>query len=534
MNANPRWKDTTAGFSTNRPPGGDGQRAGLAHPTLTVISHPNVSRIGDRSVLFELAAGKPVSLSRDLPDFLPPGKAWGEPLQDPFLSRAPVLLKLRRDGSVELSPQQSRTTVAVGGLAVPESATFAPAELGAGVALELAGRIVLLLHYSDPDLPDDGPDFGLIGQSDAVISLRREIRRVADLDVPVLLRGASGTGKELVARAIHAAGPRGKRPFVAVNLGAIPTSLAASELFGAARGAFTGAIRDQDGYFKAAHGGSLFLDEIGEAPPELQVLLLRALDSGEICPVGSQLARKVDVRIIAATDADLEDMVRRDSFKSPLLFRLSGYAIALPPLRARREDIGRLLLHFARQELVKIGEKHRLVLSHPKALPWLPAPLVTKLVGYAWPGNVRELRNMVQQMVIGSRGEQGLQAGAAIAKLLDSEAAATGEVRTEDRPVLAREKRSRKPADISEGELLAAMRANRWNYKATARALAISRSSLYTLVESCSQIRVIDEVGEAEIRSCADRFQADTDAMAAELQVSARALQRRLKQLGLA
>jgi two-component system nitrogen regulation response regulator GlnG len=220
----------------------------------------------------------------------------------------------------------------------------------------------------------------------------------------VLLRGETGTGKELVARALHDHGPRRGGPFVSVNLGAIPRELAAAELFGAQRGAYTGATRDREGFFRAARGGTLFLDEVGEASPEVQAMLLRVLETGEMYPVGGQAKVATDVRILAATDADLDARIREGQFKAPLLHRLAGYEIRLPPLRERREDIGVLFYHFAREELLALGEVHRLSPEDPYSAPWLPASIMGRLLRFAWPGNIRQLRNLTRQLVIGSRG----------------------------------------------------------------------------------------------------------------------------------
>ena len=198
--------------------------------------------------------------------------------------------------------------------------------------LLLAGRIVLVLHPMPPAPAREVEGLGLTGDSAAMAQVRADVRRVADLEVAVLLRGETGTGKELVARAIHRRSPRRSRPYLAVNMGAIPPALAAAELFGAARGAFTGADQRRTGYFSQAHGGTLFLDEIGETPPEVQVLLLRALETGEIQPVGAEAPRRVDVRVLAATDADLEAAIAAGRFRAPLLHRLNGYEIRLPAL----------------------------------------------------------------------------------------------------------------------------------------------------------------------------------------------------------
>ncbi|HEU4537176.1 MAG TPA: sigma 54-interacting transcriptional regulator, partial [Polyangiaceae bacterium] len=182
-------------------------------------------------------------------------------------------------------------------------------------------------------------------------------------------------------------------------MGAVPKELAAAELFGAARGAYTGSTHDREGLFRSAQGGTLFLDEVGEAPPEVQVMLLRALETGEVHPVGAKAPVAVDVRLVAATDANLESQIRDGRFKEPLLHRLAGYEIRLPPLRERREDIGPLFYHFARGELEATGEARRLAPADPYEAPWLPAPIAARLVRHPWPGNVRQLRNWARQIV---------------------------------------------------------------------------------------------------------------------------------------
>nr|HRC86106.1 sigma-54 factor interaction domain-containing protein [Thermoanaerobaculia bacterium] len=262
----------------------------LRVPGLTIAWHPDPARIGDRVALTELAAGREASLSRLSPAFFPAGGGEPRPLEDTFLSRSPMLLSLQEGGAggMTLSPGQARTRLIADGEPVEGRRSFSRAELERGVALLLADRVLLLLHLQLPFSLERPPSYGLVGESASLGRVRTAIARVADLEVPVLLSGETGTGKELVAQALHVAGPRRKGPFLTINLGAVPTSLAASELFGAASGAFTGAQRRRAGYFEQAHGGTLFLDEIGEAPSEVQVLLLRALETGEIQPVGAE------------------------------------------------------------------------------------------------------------------------------------------------------------------------------------------------------------------------------------------------------
>lgn len=220
----------------------------------------------------------------------------------------------------------------------------------------------------------------LVGNGPAMSWVKELIRRVAQADVPVLVRGESGTGKEIVARLIHDSGARAKKPFVAINCTSLPAELLESELFGHTRGAFTGAANARRGLFVEADGGTLFLDEIGDMPPELQSKLLRVLQEREIRPVGSDVTRSVDVRVIAATHQPLEVRVKEGRFRQDLMFRLDVLSIMLPPLRERREDIAELAEHFAKKFDVELT----------------PAFLKT-LECQEWPGNVRELENIVQR-----------------------------------------------------------------------------------------------------------------------------------------
>jgi two-component system nitrogen regulation response regulator GlnG len=415
-------------------------------------------------------------------------------------------------------------------LTAPQS--FAEIDLGRGVVVELSNRIVLLLHLVT-DAPPHPPDlFGLIGASEGIARVRAAVRSVADLDVPVLLRGETGTGKELVAQAIHQASRRRGGPFLSVNMGAIPGTLAASELFGATKGAFTGAVRDQPGYFQRAEGGTLFLDEIGEAPPEVQVMLLRVLETGEVQPVGAQATQRANVRLVAATDADLEKAVAEERFRGPLLHRLSGYEIPIPPLRERREDFGRLLFQFLREELRILGQEGRLSRDGE---PWLPASIAARLARHPWPGNVRQLRNAVRELVIGSRAADTAQVGPQVERMLREVAAAVPA--PADSPPVPKQRAQpaayRSPSEVSHEELLEALRAHEWELKAAAESLGISRPALYLLLRKFPGIRTAREISRAEILESRERCGDDVDAMAKELEVSKRGLQQRMKELGL-
>lgn len=232
----------------------------------------------------------------------------------------------------------------------------------------------------------------LVGISDAMQDVFERVRRVAVSDASVLIGGESGTGKELIARAIHYGSGRRNGPFVPINCAAIPAELLESELFGHVKGAFTGAVKDRKGKFEQADGGTLFLDEIGDLSPHLQPKLLRVLQEMEIEPVGADQMRKIDVRIVSASNRNLEEKIKTGDFREDLYYRLSVIPVNLPPLRERKQDIPVLVRHF----LDVHTQTGRLEIS-PEAM--------TQMMTYQWPGNVRELQNVVEQVVILRQGE---------------------------------------------------------------------------------------------------------------------------------
>jgi DNA-binding NtrC family response regulator len=234
---------------------------------------------------------------------------------------------------------------------------------------------------------------GLIGRTAPMLAVYKQIAHAADAVVPVLIIGESGTGKELVARAVHANGRRGSRPFVAVNCGAIAEGLLESELFGHVRGSFTGAVSDTKGLFEQANGGTVFLDEIGETSPALQVKLLRVLEEGEFRAVGASRPSRVDVRVVAATNVELEKSVAEQRFRQDLYYRLSVIVVRVPPLRDRRADIPLLMGQFLLNACSRAGRR----------VEFTPAA-IEAFTAYDWPGNVRELENTVERLVLFSRG----------------------------------------------------------------------------------------------------------------------------------
>ncbi|MCX6355318.1 MAG: sigma-54 dependent transcriptional regulator [Candidatus Aureabacteria bacterium] len=235
----------------------------------------------------------------------------------------------------------------------------------------------------------------IVGTSEPMQKIFRKIEKVADTDSTVLIYGESGTGKELVARALHYNSIRREKPFVAVSCSALPESLLESELFGHVRGSFTGAIANKDGLFKAADGGSIFLDEVGTTSPAIQASLLRVIQEKEVKPVGATKNIKVDVRVIAASNERLEDKIKNGTFREDLYYRLSVIPIDLPALRERREDIPLLVEHFMRRALAKRGNSFNLKVG---------GDVLDIFTGYDWPGNVREIENVIERVVALSDG----------------------------------------------------------------------------------------------------------------------------------
>jgi formate hydrogenlyase transcriptional activator len=235
---------------------------------------------------------------------------------------------------------------------------------------------------------------GIVGSSRVLHGVLDQIRTVAPTDATVLIEGETGTGKELVARAIHTNSRRRDRPFVKLNCAAIPMGLLESELFGYEKGAFTGAVAQKMGRFEAADGGTLFLDEIGDIPLELQAKLLRVLQEQEFERLGSTYTRRVNVRVVAATNQDLGGLVAEKLFRMDLYYRLNVFPIALPPLRHRPEDIPLLVAHFV----------NRYAASMAKQIEKITADAMESLMHYSWPGNIRELQNFIERAVIMTNG----------------------------------------------------------------------------------------------------------------------------------
>jgi len=308
----------------------------------------------------------------------------------------------------------------------------------------------------------------IVAASAPMIAALELVERAAEFKATVLLQGESGTGKEVLARAIHAQSPRRADAFVAVNCGAIPEALLESELFGHAKGAFTGADRARRGLFVEADGGSLFLDEIGELPLPLQVKLLRVLQEEEVRPLGESKPRLVDVRVIAATARDLEAEVAAGRFREDLFYRLDVLRVRVPPLRERREDVPLLVDHFLAQFRAGLG----------KPVRGIDEEALQRLVAHSWPGNVRELENVIERAMILVRGDQ-ITLRELPANVVHPEPASLGEAAESGELSM---RRARREAEID--VIRRALRATRGNRTHAARALGIShRALLYKLKE---------------------------------------------------
>jgi len=287
----------------------------------------------------------------------------------------------------------------------------------------------------------------IIGRSEPLRRVLADVNQVAATGATVLILGETGTGKELIARVVHLASRRREKPLIKVNCAAIPATLIESEFFGHEQGAFTGATKRRDGRFALAHGGTMFLDEVGELPLDLQSKLLRVLQEGEFEPVGSSQTRKVDVRVIAATNRDLERSVREGKFREDLYYRLNVFPIQLPSLRERRADIGILATAFAQKFAQRLG----------RTLEPLSEDCLKRLQAYNWPGNVRELQNILERAVITSRDGR-LNLDRALPENVNAIAAAL----SSDGEILKRVRTAKELEDLERQNIIAALEASDW------------------------------------------------------------------------
>jgi transcriptional regulator with PAS, ATPase and Fis domain len=355
----------------------------MSLPELTHTAHTRQTALNVRSARLVVTKGPDSGRTAtiDQPTFvIGTGQSADVRLNDPAVSREHVRVSLLHDG-VRVRDDGSKNGTWLGGVRVRDVLLSADASIVVG-----ATTIAITIETESLELPLSANDrFGdAIGVSAVMRNLFAVLEKVAPTDLTVLLEGESGTGKDVLSRALHERSARANAPMVVVDCGAIPENLIESELFGHERGAFTGAEHARKGVFEEANGGTLFLDEIGELPLEMQPKLLRALEAREVRPIGARAPKPIDVRIIAATSRRLAEAARTGEFRSDLFYRLAVARMTVPPLRDRPEDV----LPIARAML-------RVLAKDP--LVEIPADLASMLEAYTWPGNVRELRNVVER-----------------------------------------------------------------------------------------------------------------------------------------
>ena len=482
---------------------------------LSVLSHPDPSRIGEAAVLSRGIPSRAIELGRDLPLFRRRhGQSKDAPrgLEEPHISRLALTLLRSDDGLRLLRPRgASRLCTAQGD--ITESLMVSMEQLRQGLALQLGHGVVLCLRYAALVDEDEGEaPAGLLGTSDSMATLRRSISLAAASGADVLIGGESGSGKERVAQALHALSDRSAGPLVPVNMAALPAELAAAALFGNTRGAFTGATTSRPGLFQQAEHGSLFLDEIGDAPASVQPLLLRALQEREVQVVGGA-TQKVDVRVIAATDVDID--APASGFRGALRHRLAAVELQVPSLREHPEDIGLLAWHFYQRH--SPGEDGAGIYREREPLEsarW--AELTLLLAHQRWSGNVRQLENLMRQLAIES--PSGLNVPRTLMQRLKQGLERAAESSTGARG-----------SDISEQRLKTALADCNYEIAATARELGVSRQSIYRRVQAADDLQLAAEVPLEELLAALESARGDLDLAARELKVSVTALRARVR-----
>ncbi len=470
---------------------------------LTIVGHPELARIGETCPL--LGPG-PWSLSRKEPYFCgPEGSDAGQSLNDRYLSRSPFELQLHGQG-LRLRRASCKALLAVNGQPLGQSLELDLDQLKTGLVLNLGERVCLLLRRQQliPFQPRP-PACGTIGNSPELHRLRQQLELAASRPDPALLMGESGSGKELAARALHELGPQAEGPFVATNLATLPPSMAAAELFGHRQGAFTGANQHRKGLFERAHGGTLFLDEVGEASSDVQAMLLRVIEEGCYLPIGAEQPVQSQAKVVAATDLNLSSAMEEGTFKAPLFHRLAALPINIPPLRNRREDVGTITAAQLQQE------------GSSQAPDWLSAARMATLVQANWPGNVRQLLNTIKQL------QNSLDEAERDAVIEALSSAVAPSIFAEPKPT----------AELSQEALADALEAHDFRVSATARALGLSRATLYRRMRAAPGLRPAKDLSEEELRQQFVQQGQDLSEMARALKVSKTGLSMRLRAIGL-
>ncbi|MBC3934753.1 sigma-54-dependent Fis family transcriptional regulator [Undibacterium sp. CY7W] len=474
---------------------------------LTIAWHPDSNRVGEQFIVADPQAE--LELSRFSPAFRLAGKE-ALPLGHGGISREALRIQRNGDQGVLITPPASRMVVEVNGVPVHAAVHITREQLSKGLILGLGRAVLICLHWMQC-LPKMNEMEGVIGVGSSAILLRDQIRQVANTDFPVLLLGETGTGKEIAARGIHQHSQRRHSQMVTVNMAALNESLAAADLFGAARGAYTGAQQARKGLFAEAENATLFLDEIGNTPASIQPMLLRVLETGDYRPLGAPQDLHASARLIAATDQDLYG----ENFNQALLRRLESFVIHLPPLRERREDIGILIQHLLRQSK----------LEYPVTLP---TSLISDLLIYDWPGNIRQLSHVLRRILLALQAGQPADFHQLVgaSKERSSVASATPSTSLATKSSETAPAVRKKLTDLSEDDVLQAMIQHDWYIQGAAQELGISRPSMYKLLEQHSQIRKAEQIPVAELRAVLDATQGVIEQAAHKLKTPAESLRR--------
>lgn len=486
---------------------------------LTIIFHPDTNRIGETAVLPPLSHCDHWSLCRLSPLF--GSREMRAPLGERDVSRRALVFQYVGERlMIRREPGSSRCRV--NGRELVECCELSITELKKGVRLLLGHSTVLLLRFSKPCLHSENiclVQSGMVGRSAYMHSLGDMVQRLAGSDLDVLVRGETGTGKEMIANAIHLHSSRASKAIVSINMSAIPSGLAAATLFGSAKGAYTGAARNTSGFFLQAQGGTLFMDEIGDAPADVQPQLLRALQEREIQGVGGAI-RKIDLRVISATDADLDSATC--SFNAALRHRLGSGEIRLAALRDHPEDIGDLAWHFLLEHSGHLESQHLLPSPEASALTiafW--ANVFYGFLAYDWPGNVRQLSNTVNQILLASTDKLSMPASvaSALAPRRDAEVIACVSPAPKQRPL----------REIAESEFRDALRLCDYEVAKIARRLGVSRQAVYRRIRGSAEYRLASQVPSSELEEAITLRAGDSRAAAQDLKVSASGLRTRLR-----
>ncbi|WMW79795.1 sigma 54-interacting transcriptional regulator [Undibacterium cyanobacteriorum] len=495
---------------------------------VTIAWHPDVSRIGEQFI--GSTEEGVIEISRFIPMFR---KTQGEslPIGHGGVSREAMRVVRDTSDGVTICPPKSRMVVELNGQIITDPICLSAEQIETGAIIALGRAVYLCIHWMRCLPKDNGID-GFIGVGSSAIMARDLIRLAAASDSSVLLLGETGTGKEVAARGIHQLSKRAGQRMVSVNMAALNESLAAADLFGASKGAYTGAQTARTGFFAEAEGSTLFLDEIGNTPSSIQPMLLRVLETGEYRPLGATRDNKSNARLITATDQDLY----HSSFNHALVRRLESFIIRIPPLRARREDIGLLMVHILNQHGSGTVDA-----SH------LPANFIDAALNYDWPGNIRQLGNVLKRAALSLQmGEvpvlanmietprlQSVENASQLRKIqapqnIEDVLAAASKITSASATPIER----KKLRDLSEEDVISAMEKHAWTIQYAAEDLGISRPSMYKLIESNKQIRRVEQIPADELRSQFDNAAGEVEKCASLLKTPSEALRRHLKGLG--